>query len=115
LELPWILVGPELVQALEKLEPHGMGNPAPLFALRGVRFNSAKIFGKEQDHVKLKFKNGLEGVWWGGARRFSKIAGETKNRPGPGSEHALDMVSNVGWNGFYKKLMLEIRDIGRLF
>jgi single-stranded-DNA-specific exonuclease len=115
LELPLILVGPELVRALEKLEPHGMGNPAPLFSLSGVRLNSSKIFGKAQNHVKLEFENGLEGVWWRGATRFSEIRSERKSKPGPSPEHALDMVFNLGWNGFYNKLMLEIRDIGRLF
>jgi single-stranded-DNA-specific exonuclease len=116
LELPMILVGPELVQALEKLEPHGMGNPAPLFALRRVRVNSAKIFGKEQNHVKLGFENGLEGIWWGGAGRFSNIAEKKESRTEkPCQERAPDMVFNVGWNGFHRKLMLEIRDMGSLF
>jgi hypothetical protein len=82
--------------------------------LSGVRFKSSKIFGKEQNHVKVEFENGLEGVWWRGAKRFSEIRGERRDqRPSP--EHPLDMVFNVGWNGFYNKLMLEIRDIGRLF
>ena len=115
LELPIVLVGPELVHALEKLEPHGMGNPAPLFVLRGIRLNSAKIFGKEQNHVKIEIANGLEGIWWGGARRFSKIAGETKNRPGSSPECAMDIVFQVGWNSFYNKSALEIKDLGKLF
>jgi single-stranded-DNA-specific exonuclease len=105
LQLPLALVGPELVQALEELEPHGMGNPAPVFALRGARFNSAKIFGKEQNHLKLVFENGLEGIWWRGAQRFFDVS-ELK---------VMDMVFRVGWNGFYKKTMIEIADLGRLF
>ncbi len=111
LELPMGLVGPKLFQALKRLEPHGMGNPAPLFALSGVKFNFCKTFGKKQNHVKLEFENGLEGVWWRGAERFSEMRGEGKSerRPRP------DMVFNVGWNGFYNKLMLEIRDMGRFF
>jgi len=115
LELPTVLIGSELIRALEKLEPHGMGNPAPLFAMRGIRFEAGKIFGKEKSHVRLEFENGLEGVWWWGADRFAEIAGERRNRHGPHPKHALDMVFQVGWNGFHKKLMLEIRDIGSLF
>ena len=115
LELPMRLIGHELVRALEKLEPHGMGNPAPVFALSRVRFKSSKIFGKEQNHVMLEFENGLEGVWWRGAKRFCEIRAEMRNQPEPCPEHAPDMVFHVGWNGFHNKLMLEIRDLGRLF
>ncbi|MGA2401482.1 MAG: DHHA1 domain-containing protein [Syntrophobacteraceae bacterium] len=113
LELPMALVGPELVQALEELEPHGMGNPAPLFAVRGVRFNFSRIFGREQNHLKLEFENGLEGIWWRGAQRFAGISDDKKSCNNPGQ--ALDMVFQLGWNGFHKKTMLEIRDLGRLF
>ena len=48
LELPLPLVGPELVEALKELEPHGMGNPAPIFAMRGAKFKSARTFGKNK-------------------------------------------------------------------
>ena len=115
LKLPMTLVGPELVGALETLEPHGMGNPAPVFALSGARFKSSKVFGKEQNHVKIEFGNGLEGVWWRGAKRFAEIRLEEKGQNGPRPENAPDMVFNVGWDGFHNKPMLEIRDIGRFF
>jgi single-stranded-DNA-specific exonuclease len=108
-----IMVGPELVHALEELEPHGMGNPAPLFALRGVRFNFATVFGKEQNHLKMKFENGLEGIWWRGAQRFAEVFGEKKSYRDSGQ--ATDMVFQVGWNGFHRKIMLDIRDVGNLF
>ena len=114
MELPMVLAGPKLVRALEELEPHGMGNPAPLFALRGVRFNLARVFGKEQNHLKLEFENGLEGIWWRGAQHFARNLWryeklhEVRGR-------TLDMVFQLGWNSFHRKMMLEIRDIGRLF
>ena len=60
LVLPLDLVGYKLVQALGEFEAHGMGNPAPVFAMRGVRFNSVKVFGKDKKHLKLQLKNGLE-------------------------------------------------------
>lgn len=113
LELPVALVGPELVHALEALEPHGMGNPAPLFAMREVRFNSARRFGKEQNHVRFEFGNGLEGIWWGGARRYAMASEENGNRSAP--RPALDMVCHVGRNGLNNKLSIDIKDIGRLF
>jgi single-stranded-DNA-specific exonuclease len=130
LELPLALVGPELIQALEELEPHGMGNPAPLFALRGVAFRSAKTFGKEQNHLKLNFENGLEGIWWRGAQRFAAVSEHQNDQPSPFNKESLenkrtfprsfsgqlvDVVFQLGWNGFHKKTMLEIADLGKLF
>ncbi|MDR3555706.1 MAG: DHHA1 domain-containing protein [Syntrophobacteraceae bacterium] len=115
LELPLALVGPELVTALEALEPHGMGNPAPLFALRGARFNSAKVFGKEQNHLRLELGNGLEAIWWRGGNRFTRDGGKNKSLPGSGPGQAQDIVFKIGWNAFGKKTALEIIDLGDLF
>lgn len=115
LELPLALVGPELVRALEELEPHGMGNPAPVFALRSARYNFAGIFGKEKNHLKLKFENGLEGIWWRGARRFHALANNGEGLPPSAQPQVVDIVFSVGWNSFNKKTMLEIIDLGNLF
>ena len=114
LELPLSLVGPRLVRALEELEPHGMGNPAPVFALRGARFNSAKVFGKEQNHLRLEFGKGLEAIWWRGAKRFTGAGGNDKRTPGSCPGQAQDMIFRIGWNEFRKKANLEIMDLGDL-
>ncbi len=90
-----------------------MGNPAPLFALRGGQFNLARVFGKKQNHLKLEFENGLEGIWWRGAQRFAEIFGNIKSCRDP--EQAPDMVFQVGWNGFQRKTMIEIKDAGKFF
>jgi single-stranded-DNA-specific exonuclease len=112
LELPLAFVGPELVKSLGKLEPHGMGNPAPVFALRRSRFNSVKTFGKGQNHLKLQFDNGLEGIWWRGAQSFF----QDKKRPAhTDSGQGMDIIFHLGWNSFNKKTMLEIVDMGSLF
>jgi single-stranded-DNA-specific exonuclease len=131
LELPLPLVGPELVEALKELEPHGMGNPAPVFAMRGAKFKSARTFGKEQNHLKFEFEHGLEGIWWRGTRRFNAVSKDRKEQSAPFSEQAqdgngasrtrslagqlMDVVFQVGWNDFHKKAMLEIVDLGNLF
>jgi hypothetical protein len=83
-----------------------MGNPAPIFAMRGVRFNAAKVFGKDQNHLRLEFDNGLEGIWWRGAKRFYQ------NLPGSAPGQAPDMVFRIGWNEFRKKASLEIMELG---
>ena len=50
-------VTPELFQALELLEPYGMGNPDPVFAARGVQLTAPPRILKEK-HVKLKLRAG---------------------------------------------------------
>ena len=48
-------VTPELFQALELLEPYGMGNPEPVFAAHGVQLTAPPRILKEK-HVKLKIR-----------------------------------------------------------
>ena len=46
---------PALCRELAALEPCGLGNPAPLLALRGVRVLGATPFGAERQHVRVVF------------------------------------------------------------
>ena len=48
-------VTPRLFQALELLEPYGMGNPEPVFAARGVQLTAPPRILKDK-HVKLKLR-----------------------------------------------------------
>src|SRR6201987_2120087 len=50
-------VTPGLFQALELLEPYGMGNPEPVFAARGVQLTAPPRILKDK-HVKLKLRAG---------------------------------------------------------
>ena len=54
-ELDLADVTPELFQALQLLEPYGMGNPEPIFAARGVRLTAPPRILKDK-HVKLKLR-----------------------------------------------------------
>ncbi|MGA7644040.1 MAG: hypothetical protein WBW56_17710, partial [Syntrophobacteraceae bacterium] len=78
-------------------------------------FNSVRIFGKEQNHLKIGLENGLEAIWWRGAQRFPEKSHDRENNSGSGPGQSADMVFHVGWNGFHKKTMLEIVDLGKLF
>ncbi|MBQ9299448.1 MAG: single-stranded-DNA-specific exonuclease RecJ [Clostridia bacterium] len=50
----------ELVDAMNQLEPFGMGNPAPVFLLEGVDAVSARAVGAEGAHLKLTLsQNGV--------------------------------------------------------
>lgn len=54
-ELSLADVTPELFQALQLLEPYGMGNPEPVFAARGVQLVAPPRILKDK-HVKLKLR-----------------------------------------------------------
>src|SRR5579862_4656608 len=56
-ELDLSEITPELFQALQLLEPYGMGNPEPVFAARGVQLAAPPRILKDK-HVKLKIKGG---------------------------------------------------------
>ena len=56
-ELDLTEITPELFQALQLLEPYGMGNPEPVFAARGVQLAAPPRILKDK-HVKLKVRAG---------------------------------------------------------
>jgi len=58
-ELDLADVTPELFQALQLLEPYGMGNPEPIFAARAVELAAPPRILKDK-HVKLKLRAGTE-------------------------------------------------------
>ncbi|HLD50756.1 single-stranded-DNA-specific exonuclease RecJ [candidate division WWE3 bacterium RIFOXYC1_FULL_40_10] len=53
IELPLEAIDIELVQNLEKLQPFGVGNREPVFAVTGVKVKNIDIIGKSAQHVKL--------------------------------------------------------------
>jgi single-stranded-DNA-specific exonuclease len=107
MELPLSLASTRLLEALRQLEPHGMGNPSPVFALRKAPLTVTKIFGKERNHLKIRFEEGLDGVFWRGAQRYPALLMAKKSR--------LDVIFQVGWDGFYNRPTLEVKDIGNFF
>src|SRR5579864_9143190 len=60
-ELELADVTPQLFQALQLLEPYGMGNPEPVFAARGVQLTAPPRILKDK-HVKLKLRAGQSAV-----------------------------------------------------
>ncbi len=43
--------------SVEKFAPFGLANPKPLFLLENIEIATVKLFGKEKNHLELKFKN----------------------------------------------------------
>lgn len=43
--------------SVEKFAPFGLSNPKPLFLFENINVSLVKLFGKEKNHLELKFKN----------------------------------------------------------
>ncbi len=58
----------EMLYELEKLKPHGQGNPAPQFCARNVSHaKPLQRIGAEKQHVKMRVTDGAathEAIWW---------------------------------------------------
>lgn len=68
-------ITPAFIQTLARLEPHGIGNPAPLFWLRNVPLRSVQVL--KEKHLKLfvgTHKKNLEAVWWQSIRYHAQLA-----------------------------------------
>jgi single-stranded-DNA-specific exonuclease len=60
-EIPVSLVGPKLLETLDKLKPFGLGNKEPVFTSSGLRVESISYVGKGKEHVSLKLSEGGAG------------------------------------------------------
>ena len=65
---------------LQRLEPHGVGNPAPLFLARDVEVVNAQPMGAGDRHFRLTVRSGgalwdavVFGQQWEGAARASLV------------------------------------------
>ncbi len=94
-------VGESWMGPLGRLEPHGRGNPRPLFLVRGVRpAPGARTMGKEGEHLRLALtRRGrtLEGVGFGLGARLE----------GLGEGRALDAIFHLDWNRWNGRRTLQ--------
>jgi single-stranded-DNA-specific exonuclease len=62
------------LRSLRRLEPHGIGNPAPSFI---VSASIANLKVVRDEHLKLTVgkRPSIEGFWWGGAKYQERLAG----------------------------------------
>ncbi|MDR7416563.1 MAG: single-stranded-DNA-specific exonuclease RecJ [Armatimonadota bacterium] len=66
-----------LVQALLSLEPHGVGNPRPLFSLRGLQVVDSRLVGNDAAHLQLWLLQGtrrVEAIAFGLGERAEPLA-----------------------------------------
>lgn len=92
-------------EVLRQLGPHGMGNPTPVFAARGVRLMGPPRVLKEK-HLKLRVAQGarsLEAIGWGWAAQGAGLV--------PGQ--TLDLAFTLDKNTYQgaSSLQLVLKDI----
>lgn len=106
-EVPLEMLTFKVVEQLEKLEPHGMGNPRPLFLANGVRVvGDPRPVGERKNHLQLRFGHGstvVQAIGWNLAEKTGGL-----------SQGAVcDVVFHPSineWNG-YRRVQLEVRDL----
>ncbi|WP_027339703.1 single-stranded-DNA-specific exonuclease RecJ [Halonatronum saccharophilum] len=97
----------DLIRELEVLEPFGFANPRPKFMFDGLKIKDFNTFGREGDHLKVKFlKEGghLEGIAWRRADLASTLVLKDKG---------INVVANLDINSFggRDRANLTIKDI----
>lgn len=82
IQLPFAYVNEELVEQLELLAPFGKGNIKPVFVEKDLEILSHQIFGKNQNVLKLRVKDGngnvMDAIYFGDAVRFLSYYEEKK-------------------------------------
>ncbi|HUN22087.1 MAG TPA: single-stranded-DNA-specific exonuclease RecJ [Anaerolineales bacterium] len=95
----------ELFQQISQLEPYGYGNPQPVFAMQAVTPFAVRTMGRDNDHLKLVFRDGqgrfLDAVGW----RMGKDALQMQGK----LDVAFGLEINE-WQG-KKSLQLNLKDV----
>lgn len=96
---------PELLDQLQRFEPCGYGNPAPVLASRGLRVSDWKTVGGEGKHLKLTLTDGdmtMDAIAFGQAQQWV-------------AQHAnvVDAAYSVEWNEWngQRRVQLNVKSI----
>ena len=90
-------------QAIQRLAPFGCGNPSPTFVSRRVEVVDCRTMGNNEDHLRLKLKQG-DTIWNGVGFRLGEHLAEVSS--------PLDVVYNLEidkWSG-EERLRLNLLD-----
>lgn len=98
-------VTPALVEALSRLEPHGMGNPRPLFLLPSLRWDGRGRSVGEKG-LRVAFEHG--GV------RLDAVGWSLGAIPGPQRRGSWDILANVTHDAFLGRPGLTVLDAVRV-
>ncbi|HVT72410.1 MAG TPA: single-stranded-DNA-specific exonuclease RecJ [Lacunisphaera sp.] len=89
----------ELMTELEQLRPFGMGNPEPVFGVRGVRLRNRPEVFKEQ-HFRFAAENA-------DGRKISGVAWKLADRLPP-TGVPLELAIQLNWNHYNGRRMLQM-------
>ncbi|WP_165224211.1 single-stranded-DNA-specific exonuclease RecJ [Aquisphaera insulae] len=95
------------VEDIERLEPHGMGNPRPLLLASQVRVaGEPRVVGAQRNHLQLRFLQGnfqIKAIGWGLAEKARELT--------PNAVCSIVFHSSINeWNG-RREVQLELRDV----
>ncbi|HVT75047.1 MAG TPA: single-stranded-DNA-specific exonuclease RecJ [Candidatus Paceibacterota bacterium] len=99
----------DLFKDIEKLAPFGVGNPKPLFLIKGAFIDAVRSFGKEGNHTEIVFRD-LANRKISAIRFFSS----TDSLPVHAvAQRSIDLVAHLEKSTFknYPELRLRIVDI----
>ena len=106
MELPLNLATGDLWETLKRLEPFGIGNPTPTFALRKTRVSISRVFGRDGNHLRLALGDGTDAIFWRGLGHL--------NDGGWRDGDVLDVIFQMDWDAARQKTLLTVKDVGRL-
>ncbi len=104
LEIPIDCIDLTLLEKLEKLSPHGVGNPKPLFSSKKVGIGSVSVFGRESNHLSVKLQSQNK---WYKAVFFNHGYLLNEFKPGDYVDIAYTLKKNTYNEKTYVDLMLE--------
>lgn len=99
LELPLVAVDDALEKLVRHLEPCGMGNPAPVFGVRGVRLATPRTVGN--GHLKATLADA--------GRRLDAIAFNWADRAASLLAHPVDVAFKLERNEYQGRSALQAR------
>ena len=105
-EVSLAMLNMKVVEELERLEPHGMGNPRPLFLASRARVVGApRAVGEAKKHLQFKLGQGdavFKAVAWNLAEKGKELAHDV--------ECSVVFHASVDeWNG-QRRVQLEVKD-----
>jgi single-stranded-DNA-specific exonuclease len=105
-EVPLGSLTTKVVDAIESLEPYGIGNPRPLLLAERVRVvGEPRAVGERKNHLQVRFAQGsviLKGIGWDLAERGRTLVA--------GTSCAVVFQPSINtWNG-RREVQLEIKD-----
>ncbi len=106
-EVPLGVLSASVVNEIEKLEPHGMGNPRPLLLASQVRIvGEPRIVGELKNHLQLRMVQGntqIKAIGWNMAEKARELT--------PNTSCSIVFHPSINeWNG-RRDVQLELKDL----